>query len=288
MRTGLPTRGELWWADLDDAGRRPVVVLSRDAAILGRRRSMVAACSTIVRGLPSEVRLEPGDEPMDDGEEEGQTMPSRDERMPLAPTAQPAMPLASMTQAPQLAAPPAPAATPVSAPAAPAADASHAAPPPRTGARWRRRVRGVGGRCGRRRHGCCRRRRRCSQLGRLCHARQRHCRLCGGRQRHALIPTGHRLSLFFAVIHRLVARLEPDLARQAADDGAARRNHAPAAPEDRGVSAEDDDRPAARVVEVCPPQLAPGRQARPHVRRAASRKPSSSPHTSGASACASA
>ena len=63
MRTGLPTRGELWWADLDDAGRRPVVVLSRDAAILGRRRSMVAACSTIVRGLPSEVRLEPGDDP---------------------------------------------------------------------------------------------------------------------------------------------------------------------------------------------------------------------------------
>ena len=64
MRTGLPTRGELWWADLDDAGRRPVVVLSRDAAILGRRRSMVAACSTIVRGLPREVGLEPGDDPV--------------------------------------------------------------------------------------------------------------------------------------------------------------------------------------------------------------------------------
>lgn len=60
----LPARGELWWADLGDAGGRPVVVLSRDAAIRGRRRSMVAACSTVARGLPSEVRLEPGEDPV--------------------------------------------------------------------------------------------------------------------------------------------------------------------------------------------------------------------------------
>ena len=56
-------RSEVWWADLD-AGRRPVVVLSRDAAILGRRRAMIALCSTIVRGLPSEVALEPDDDPV--------------------------------------------------------------------------------------------------------------------------------------------------------------------------------------------------------------------------------
>lgn len=53
----LPTRGEVWWADLDDAGARPVVVVSRDAAIQGRRRSLVAPCSTVIRGLPSEVLL---------------------------------------------------------------------------------------------------------------------------------------------------------------------------------------------------------------------------------------
>lgn len=58
----LPARGELWWADLGAAGGRPVVVLSRDAAILGRRRAMVAACSTVVRGLPSEVPLTPGED----------------------------------------------------------------------------------------------------------------------------------------------------------------------------------------------------------------------------------
>ena len=61
----LPARGELWWADLDEAGARPVVVVSRYAAIAGRRRTLVAPCSTIVRGLPSEVLLEPGEEPVD-------------------------------------------------------------------------------------------------------------------------------------------------------------------------------------------------------------------------------
>ena len=61
----LPARGELWWADLSDAGARPVVVMSRDTAIAGRRRTLVAPCSTVVRGLPSEVLLEPGEEPVD-------------------------------------------------------------------------------------------------------------------------------------------------------------------------------------------------------------------------------
>ena len=31
----LPTRGEVWWCELAVAGRRPVVVLSRDVAIRG-------------------------------------------------------------------------------------------------------------------------------------------------------------------------------------------------------------------------------------------------------------
>ena len=61
--SGLPERGEVWWAELD-VGGRPVVVISRDAAIRGRRRTMIAACSTLVRGLPSELLLEPGDDPV--------------------------------------------------------------------------------------------------------------------------------------------------------------------------------------------------------------------------------
>ncbi len=35
-----------------------------NAAIVGRRRAMVAACSTVLRGLASEVPLEPGDDPV--------------------------------------------------------------------------------------------------------------------------------------------------------------------------------------------------------------------------------
>lgn len=60
----LPARGEVWWCELVDVGRRPVVVLSRDAAIPRLRRTLVAPCTTNIRGLASEVILEPGDDPV--------------------------------------------------------------------------------------------------------------------------------------------------------------------------------------------------------------------------------
>jgi mRNA interferase MazF len=60
----LPARGELWWCELTDIGRRPVVVLSRDAAIPRLRRTLIGPCTTTIRGIPSEVRLEPGDDPV--------------------------------------------------------------------------------------------------------------------------------------------------------------------------------------------------------------------------------
>ena len=59
-----PLRGEVWWCELPQVGRRPVVVLSRDAAIPRLRRALVAPCTTTIRGLPSEVVLEPGDDPV--------------------------------------------------------------------------------------------------------------------------------------------------------------------------------------------------------------------------------
>jgi mRNA interferase MazF len=62
--TATPARGELWWCELPVAGRRPVVVLSRDAAIPRLRRALVAPCTTTIRSLPSEVILEPGDDPV--------------------------------------------------------------------------------------------------------------------------------------------------------------------------------------------------------------------------------
>ncbi len=63
--SSLPQRGEVWWSELPTIGRRPVIVLSRDAAIPRLRRSLVAPCTTTVRGLASEVVLEPGDDPID-------------------------------------------------------------------------------------------------------------------------------------------------------------------------------------------------------------------------------
>jgi mRNA interferase MazF len=47
-----------------EVGRRPVVVLSRDAAIPRLRRTLIGPCTTAIRGIPSEVVLEPGEDPI--------------------------------------------------------------------------------------------------------------------------------------------------------------------------------------------------------------------------------
>ncbi|MGF1595355.1 MAG: type II toxin-antitoxin system PemK/MazF family toxin [Acidimicrobiales bacterium] len=62
--TDPPRRGEVWWCEPPEVGRRPVVVLSRNAAIPRLRRALVAPCTTTIRGLPSEVVLEPGEDPI--------------------------------------------------------------------------------------------------------------------------------------------------------------------------------------------------------------------------------
>jgi mRNA interferase MazF len=60
----LPGRGEVWWCEPADAGRRPVVVLSRDVAIPHLRRALIAPCTTNIRRLDSEVVLEPDHDPV--------------------------------------------------------------------------------------------------------------------------------------------------------------------------------------------------------------------------------
>jgi mRNA interferase MazF len=60
----LPRHGDVWWCEPRDIGRRPVVVLSRDAAIPRLRRALVAPCTTTIRGLPSEVLLDPSEDPI--------------------------------------------------------------------------------------------------------------------------------------------------------------------------------------------------------------------------------
>ena len=60
----LPARGEVWWCEMAEIGGRPVVVLSRDAVIPRHGRALIAPCTTTIRGLVSEVVLEPADDPV--------------------------------------------------------------------------------------------------------------------------------------------------------------------------------------------------------------------------------
>ncbi|MGH7859310.1 MAG: type II toxin-antitoxin system PemK/MazF family toxin, partial [Candidatus Binatia bacterium] len=51
-------RGEVWWAKLPrPVGRRPVVLLSRDAAYAVRASVTVAPVTRTIRGIPVEVPL---------------------------------------------------------------------------------------------------------------------------------------------------------------------------------------------------------------------------------------
>ena len=55
-------RGEVWWADLGPpAGRRPVVLLSRDEAYAARALVIVAPVTTRIRNIPVEVMHGPTD-----------------------------------------------------------------------------------------------------------------------------------------------------------------------------------------------------------------------------------
>jgi len=64
MSTARPRWGEVWWCETSDIGRRPVVVLLRDAALDRLADAVIAPCTTTIRGLWSEVVLEPGDDPV--------------------------------------------------------------------------------------------------------------------------------------------------------------------------------------------------------------------------------
>jgi len=55
-------RGEIWWAELaPPAGRRPVLLLSRDEAYAVRELVTVAPVTTRIRRIASEVLLGPED-----------------------------------------------------------------------------------------------------------------------------------------------------------------------------------------------------------------------------------
>ncbi len=57
----MVARGDVWWSEDPALGRRPVLVLSRDAVLGALERPLVAPLTTRVRDLPTEVPLDAGD-----------------------------------------------------------------------------------------------------------------------------------------------------------------------------------------------------------------------------------
>ncbi len=55
------SRGDVVWLEVPEAGRRPVCVLTRPAALPVLRNAVVALVTRTVRGIPTEVPLGPDD-----------------------------------------------------------------------------------------------------------------------------------------------------------------------------------------------------------------------------------
>jgi mRNA interferase MazF len=50
-------RGEVWWAEHPEWGRRPALVMTRDEAIDSLNQVFVVLATTRIRGIPTEVEL---------------------------------------------------------------------------------------------------------------------------------------------------------------------------------------------------------------------------------------
>ncbi len=57
----MVTRGGIYYLEHPEWGRRPVLVLTRDAAIPVLKRVTIASISRTIRGIPTEVVLDPED-----------------------------------------------------------------------------------------------------------------------------------------------------------------------------------------------------------------------------------
>ena len=56
-----PGRGEVWWGEIEDLGRRPFLVMTRSAAIPVLNNVLAAPVTRTVRNIPTEVPLGPDD-----------------------------------------------------------------------------------------------------------------------------------------------------------------------------------------------------------------------------------
>ena len=56
-----PRRGEVWWAEIEDVGRRPFLVMTRSAAVPVLHSVLAAPITRTVRNIPTELTLGPDD-----------------------------------------------------------------------------------------------------------------------------------------------------------------------------------------------------------------------------------
>ena len=57
----VPQRGQVWWGEIENVGRRPFLVMSRPAAIPVLNSVLAAPVTRTVRGIPTELPLGPDD-----------------------------------------------------------------------------------------------------------------------------------------------------------------------------------------------------------------------------------
>lgn len=56
-----PRRGDVWWGEIEDVGRRPFLVMTRSAAIAVLNSVLTAPITRTVRHIPTELPLGPDD-----------------------------------------------------------------------------------------------------------------------------------------------------------------------------------------------------------------------------------
>lgn len=56
-----PRRGEVWWGEIENVGRRPFLVMTRSAAIPVLNGVIAAPITRTIRNIPTEMSLGPDD-----------------------------------------------------------------------------------------------------------------------------------------------------------------------------------------------------------------------------------
>ena len=57
----MVARGEIWWYEHPEAGRRPFLILTRTEAVPVLNQVLAVPATTTVRGIPTEVPLDESD-----------------------------------------------------------------------------------------------------------------------------------------------------------------------------------------------------------------------------------